>query len=143
MRSEHPIEPEFQLPDPLTLRLHRDGEIVFSSTKHWLHPLFDLEAFFAQGCDPAHTVLVDRITGRAAAFLVVKLGIRRLRTHVLSRLAIPILERHGIEVRCNETIEQVQCATEALLLETLEPEVACALLRERWERVKARLPDPG
>jgi hypothetical protein len=139
MRPDLLIEPEFQLPAPETLRLYFDGRVVFSSTKHWLHPLFDLETFFAQGCDPAGAVLLDRITGLGAAFLLANLGIRKLRTQVLSRLAVPVLERHGIDYRCNESIEKVACATEDLLLGIREPEVACALLRERWERARTRM----
>ena len=54
--------PDLDLPEPLTLRLYRDEAVVFSSEKHWLHPLFDLEAFFARGtCEPRRTRLVDRI----------------------------------------------------------------------------------
>jgi zinc transport system ATP-binding protein len=136
MEPEPPFEPEFHLPAPLTLRLYVEGKIIFSSEKHWLHPLFDLETLFAQGCDPSKTLLVDRITGRAAAFLVAHLGIRRLRTQVLSRLAIPVLERHNIEYRCVQTIARVACATEALLSEIQDQETAYAWLRDRWEQAK-------
>ena len=124
-----------ELPAPLTLRLYQDGEVVFSSEKHWLHPLFDLEAFFAQGgLDPAGTSLVDRVTGRAAAFLVVRLGIRDLRTLVLSRRAIPVLERYGVQYQCGEIIDRVQCATEDLLADIQDPEVAWTILQVRRAR---------
>lgn len=120
------------LPAPLTLRLYQGEEVLFSSEKHWLHPLFDLEDFFPQsGRDPARTRLVDRITGRAAAFLVVRLGIRELRTGLLSRRAIPVLERHGVQDRCGEEIDRVLCATEDLLAGIEDPEAAWALLQER------------
>ena len=121
-----------ELPAPLTLRLYQDAEVVFSSEKHWLHPLFDLEAFFAQGgLDPAGTRLVDRVTGRAAAFLVVRLGIRDLRTLVLSRRAIPVLERYAVQYECLETIDRVQCVTEDLLADIQDPEAAWTLLKKR------------
>ena len=106
-------ESALALPAPLTLRLYSGDEVIFSSEKHWLHPLFDLEGFFREsGQDPARTRLVDRITGRAAAFLVVRLGIRDLRTLVLSRRAIPVLERHGVRYQCRGTIDKVLCATD-------------------------------
>ena len=86
---------DLDLPAPLTLRLYEGAEVIFASEKHWLHPLFDLEAFFADsGRDPSRARLVDRITGRAAAFLVVRLGIRELRTGILSRRAIPVLDEN-------------------------------------------------
>ena len=92
MWNEPVLNPELHLPAPLTLRLFDGDGVIFSSERHWLHPLFDLEAFFAQGGqDPTRTRLVDRITGRAAAFLVARLGIPELHTLILSRRAIPIL----------------------------------------------------
>ena len=134
MRGDPSGGPE-SLPPPLTLRLYERGEVIFSSEKHWLHPLFDLEAFFAQsGRDPARTCLVDRVTGRAAAFLVVRLGIRELRTLVLSRRAIPVLEQHGVRYRCHEEVERVLCATEDLLAEIQDPESAWSLLQKRRAR---------
>ena len=124
-----------ELPAPLTLRLYQDAEVVFSSEKHWLHPLFDLEAFFAQGgLDPAGTRLVDRVTGRAAAFLVVRLGIRDLCTLVLSRRAVPVLEGAGVGYACQEEVERILCATEDLLAPIQDPEAAWALLQERRGR---------
>jgi zinc transport system ATP-binding protein len=127
-----------ELPAPLTMRLYAGAEVIFSSEKHWLHPLFDLEDFFLQsGRDPAATCLVDRITGRAAAFLVVRLGIRELRTLVLSRRAIPVLERHGVRFCCREQVDRVLCATEDLLADTQDPEAAWSLLQARRARARS------
>ncbi len=120
------------LPAPLTLRLYAGDEVIFSSDRHWLHPLFELETYFGQsGQDPARTRLVDRITGRAAAFLVARLGIPELHSLLLSRRAIPVLEHHGIRYRCDELVDQVACKTEELLADTQDPEVAWSLLQER------------
>ena len=125
-------DPGLWLPAPLTLRLFDGDEVIFSSDKHWLHPLFDLEAFFAQsGQDPVRTRLVDRITGRAAAMLVARLGIPELHTLILSRRAIPILARYGIRYRCGELVDRVACATEDLLGEIQDLEAAWSLLQER------------
>ena len=118
---------ELDLPEPLTLRLRRGGEVLFTSEKHWLHPLFDLEAFLAH-VETAGTLLEDRVTGRAAAFLVVRLGIPELRTRVLSRRAVPVLERHGVRYRCREEVERVLCATEDLLADVEDPEAARTIL---------------
>jgi len=123
------------LPAPLTLQLYAGTEAIFSSEKHWLHPLFDLEAFFSESAqDPAQTHLVDRITGRAAAFLVARLGIKELHTLILSRRAIPVLERCAIQYRCGEVIDKVACATEDLLADILDLEAAWSLLQERRAR---------
>jgi zinc transport system ATP-binding protein len=141
VRGEVPDERE--LPAPLTLRLYQGPEVLFSSDRHWLHPLFDLEGFFARtGQDPAATRLVDRITGRAAAFLVVRLGIRELRTLLLSRRAVPVLEQYGVRFRCRELVDRVTCATEDLLLDLQDPEAAWALLRERRLKALRTAPPP-
>jgi zinc transport system ATP-binding protein len=130
-----------RLPPPLTLRLYAGTEVIFSSDKHWLHPLFDLEAFFAQSDqDPARTRLLDRITGRAAALLVARLGIPELHTLILSRRALPILERYGIRYQCGELVDRVVCATEDLLAEIQDLETAWSLLQERRSRSQAVMP---
>ena len=64
-------DPGLRLPPPLTLRLYAGTEVVFASDKHWLHPLFELETYFKEtGVEPAGTLLVDRVTGRASAMLM-------------------------------------------------------------------------
>jgi hypothetical protein len=123
---------------PLTLRLYAGADVIFSSEKHWLHPLFDLETFFAQGDqDPTRTCLVDRITGRAAALLVARLGIPELHTSILSRRAIPILKQYNIQYRCGERVDRVTCATEDLLADIQDPEAAWAFLQERRYRIQS------
>ena len=129
MRNEHPGP---RLTAPLTLRLYAGTDLLFSSEKHWLHPLFDLEAFFAQsGWVPAQTRLVDRITGRAAAFLVARLGIRELHSLILSRRAIPVLEQYGIRFSSDELVDRVACVTEDRLADTQDLEAVWSLLQER------------
>jgi zinc transport system ATP-binding protein len=136
--DEPVLDPGLHLPAPLTLRLFDGDKVIFSSERHWLHPLFDLEVFFAQGGqDPTRTRLVDRITGRAAAFLVARLGIPELHTLILSRRAIPILARYGVWYRCGELVDRVTCATEDLLAETQDLETAWSLLQERRSRSHA------
>jgi zinc transport system ATP-binding protein len=130
-----PWDPDLDLPAPWTLRLFLDGRVVFASDRHWLHPLFDLEDFLAgSGLDPAAARLVDRVTGRAAAFLVARLGIRALDTRVLSLQAVPVLEAHGVACRWRERVDRVACMTEDLLAGVQDPEAAWTLLRERRAR---------
>jgi zinc transport system ATP-binding protein len=135
VKDEPLSDPGLHLPAPLTAQLYAGTEVIFSSEKHWLHPLFDLDAFFAESIqDPARTRLVDRLTGRAAAFLVARLGIKELHTLVLSRRAIPVLEQYAIHYRCGEVIDKVACATEDLLADIQDLEAAWSLLHERRAR---------
>jgi zinc transport system ATP-binding protein len=136
---EPPLHQALDLPAPLTLRLFSNRTPLFSSEKHWLHPLFDLEAFLAQeGRSPAGTLLVDRVTGRAAAFLLARLGIPQLRTGILSRRALPVLKRHGIAFQALEMVDRIACATEDQLLDVEDGETAYLLLQERRARAGAR-----
>ena len=130
--------PAFELPAPLTLRLYRQEAVLFSSEKHWLHPLFDLEAFLAKGHDPAGTLLVDRITGRAAAFLMARLGLPRLHTGILSRRAIPVLEQYGIAFQAGAIVDQIACATEEELGGVEDLDTAYGLLEARRNRAMGK-----
>jgi zinc transport system ATP-binding protein len=131
-------EPAPDLPGPLTLRLLAPDRVLFSSDRHWLHPLFELEAFLAQGSvNPAGTLLLDRITGRAAAILMARLGIPQLHTGLLSRRAIPVLERHGIGFRAAAIVEKIDCATEDQLQAIEDLDLAYGLLQERRVRSQA------
>ena len=135
---ERSASASLHLPEGVTMQLLAGEEVVFSSGRKWLHPLFDLEPFFASGpVRPAQTRLVDRITGRAAAFLVVRLGIPRLGTLVLSRRAIPVLQRFGVEHECGEVVDRVKCATEDLLAEVEDVEAAWSILQARRARALA------
>ena len=137
MKDEPLLGSRLPLPAPLTLRLYAGDEVIYSSDSHWLHPLFELEAFFAQsGQDPAQTRLVDRVTGRAAAFLVARLGIPELHSLLLGRRAIPVLEHCGIRYRCDKLVDQISCVTEELLAETQDLEAAWSLLQERRFRLR-------
>jgi zinc transport system ATP-binding protein len=123
----------------LTLKLLRGETVLFTSERHWLHPLFDLEAFLGEGGgSPDGTLLVDRITGRAAACLMARMGLPRLHTGLLSRLAIPILERHGIAFQAQELVERIACATETQLEFIEDLETAYGLLQARRDRALPR-----
>jgi Domain of unknown function (DUF1893) len=124
--------PELGLPAHLTLQLFEGDEAIFSSGKHWLLPLFDLDEFFDQsGHDPARTRLVDRVTGRAAALMVARLGIPELHTLLLSRRAIPVLEQHGIRYGCRELVDQILCTTETLFDQDQDLDAVWSHLQER------------
>ena len=132
VRDEVRRAPELGLPAHLTLQLFEGDEVIFSSGKHWLLPLFDLEEFFAQGgLDPARTLLVDRVTGRAAALMVARLGIKELHTLVLSRRALPVLEQHGIRGTCRELVDHILCTTETLFDQDQDLDAVWSHLQER------------
>ncbi|MEI7942255.1 MAG: DUF1893 domain-containing protein [Candidatus Riflemargulisbacteria bacterium] len=146
-----------KLPEGITLQLYlafpgvdsSSWEVLFSSTKKWLHPLFELEEFLA-----SHTIeiinnkctfefgnglkvsssdlfLRDTVIGRAAAVLITRMGINRLGANLISRLAIPLLQEHSVQFEAIKTIDAIDCMTENLLKDYSDYEEAYAVLAER------------
>lgn len=119
----------------VTLRVHYDDRQVFSSVGKWLHPLFELEEFLSTVSYPLQGVLVeDKIVGKAAALLLVRLGIRRVKAGVLSELAKAVLERYDVRFSFTTIVERIDCRTEILLSDVEDPEQAYRILKARAGR---------
>ena len=115
-----------------TLEVWRDGTCVFHSDERWLHPLRALAAYLeASAVEPAALTVCDKVTGRAAALLLAGLGIRRLRTEVLSEPGREVLDRFGFDYTAATRVPAIACATERLLADTLDPAAAWTLVRQR------------
>ena len=115
-----------------TLTVTLDGKTIFTSAARWLHPLFELERFLdSTPCDRARLVVKDKIVGRAAAMLLVRLGIRRVQAGILSLPGREVLEAHAVQFEYGELVARIECQTEELLLRETDLERAYALLAER------------
>jgi hypothetical protein len=154
-----------KLPESITMQLYlRDnnsdnlsGEILFSSSKRWLHPLFELDEFLAIHTKSSskdfrtfefeggiHAVssdlfLRDRVIGRAAAFLILRMGIRHIETDIVSRSALPLLKENSIAIETIETIDTTNCLTEDLLKDNLKHEEAYKILTEQRAKALERI----
>jgi hypothetical protein len=119
----------------VTLRVYHGQREVFSSIGKWLHPLFELEEFLrASSHHPRSLRAEDKIVGKAAALLLVRLGIRRVKAGVMSRLGRDVLERHRVQYSAGQTVERIDCRTEILLAEVEDPEQAYRIVRARAQR---------
>jgi zinc transport system ATP-binding protein len=115
-----------------TLEAHANGEVIFHSEGRWLYPLFELEAFLGAGAYEAPQLVVhDKIVGRAAALLLVRLGVGGVRAGVLSALGQEMLEEHEVPHAYEKLVERIDCRTEELLREVTDPDAAYALIRAR------------
>jgi hypothetical protein len=133
MRRDIPF-PGPDLPAGVTCQYRVGDRVLFASGRRWLHPLFDLgDHLGAAKADP-QGLLVDTIIGRGAAFLIARLGLANVRTRLVSRLAIPVLDAHGVAWSAGAEVERVLCATEAELADVTDVEEACRLLARRRER---------
>ena len=120
--------------EPSLELLHR-GEIVFRSHGHWLHPLFDLEDFLATESYPLDEVLLrDKIIGKAAALLIVRLGIRQVEAGMLSWLGESTLKANRVQYTFKRSVERISCQTEELLKDQNDPDEAHRILAKRAGR---------
>jgi zinc transport system ATP-binding protein len=120
------------MPTTHSLVVHCDGDIVFSSDGHWLHPLFELETFLGGwNGNPARLAVTDKIVGRAAALLIVRLGVGRVHAGLLSRLGREALEQHHLPHTWDRLVDRIVCRTEELLAGEHDPERAHEMLRRR------------
>ncbi len=108
------------------------SEPVYRSEGKWLHPLFDLLESSRPGrVDGGELFLRDRIIGRAAAFLILRSGIRDAWGDRASDGAIALVVAAGARFGWTERIEAIGCQTESLLRDVDDPELAWQLLLER------------
>ncbi len=120
-----------------SLIVSHNSKIIFTSNRHWLYPLFEFEDFLKQNPYNANELFIrDKIAGRAAACLLVNLGIRKCHIELISDRAIPIFEKHGVEFIYDQKVEQIQCRTETLISAEMSISDAYLFLRKRAGRVK-------
>jgi hypothetical protein len=118
------------------------GEPLYVSSGKWLHPLFDL--LDAQPSDPAiasagDLFLRDRVIGRAAAFLILRAGIRHAWADVVSDGALSLFAAQGAFLGGTERVAAIGCMTEDLLRDVDDPDLAWALLLARRQTALAAL----
>jgi hypothetical protein len=115
-----------------------DAPPIYVSDGKWLHPLFGLLELLApeSAAIEARSRLVsagelflrDRVIGRAAAFLILRAGIRNAWADVVSDGALDLFEASGASLAGGERVPAIGCRTESLLRDVRDAEVAWALL---------------
>ncbi len=107
--------------------------MIFEHGGTWLHPLFALEAYLDLHPELPRGMLVirDRIIGRAAAFLALRLGIHKVHAEILSARAVSLYACRGQSLIGDKLVERIDCMTEDLLADISDPDEAWAILCER------------
>ena len=63
----------------VNFEVYFDDKLIFQSNNHWLHPIFELENQLRNmDVKPDMLQVRDKIIGRAAALLLVRLGIKKI-----------------------------------------------------------------
>jgi hypothetical protein len=118
-----------------TLTVLHESTPIFTSHGKWLHPLFELEEYLADHAfQPANLLLQDKIVGKAAALLILRLGFRTVHAGILSRLGEAVLQHYGIAYSYEQLVDRIYCQTEELLATVEDPEAAYQLVKVRAGR---------
>lgn len=121
--------------EKITLRIIQNGQSIFQSDRRWLMPLFDFEVFLRDHPqDSAALEFHDKVIGKAAALLMIRLGAASVHGDVMSRLACDILDRHPIPYTYKTLVDRIDCQTEEILLTIDDPDEAYLILAERAHR---------
>jgi hypothetical protein len=122
-----------------SLEAWQGERIAFASSGRWLHPLLELERFLlASRTDPASLVLHDKIVGRAAALLIIRLRIPEVRAGLLSRLGERALRSAGVRCTYAALTDRIDCQTEEILENVDDPEEAHRIVIERARAAASR-----
>ena len=107
MRPNNPDPGPPQPENEETLRLEKDGAVLFSSRKHGIKPLVECLAEFCGKIEDG--IITDKVVGTAAARLIGASGICvRVRTGLISKSARRRLEESGIGVEARREADFIR-----------------------------------
>lgn len=114
-----------------------DSHVLFSSNGKWLYPLFDLEDYLEDHPGLLKNATIwDKVIGRAAALLILRLGGNRVHGVLMSELGAETLEKAGVAHSFDTLVPRIACQTEEILKDIIDPDEAYKILCERAGRCK-------
>ena len=117
-----------------SLEVYAGDELIFFSDRNWVYPLLDLDRFLASSTPPrGELIACDKVVGKAAAMIMVYLGINRVHALMMSELARDFLAGRGIPYDYDHLVPRIQCRTEELLKDTEDPADAHRMIKQRAE----------
>jgi len=119
----------------LTLCVVNAGQIVFTSKDKGIVPLYkaitDRPAVFCAA------VVADKVIGKAAAMILVGLGVGEVDTEVISKPAEAVLANAGVAVHYRQLVERIEnrtgtglCPAESLAMDAANVEELLPRVRE-------------
>ena len=118
-----------------TLQIYKDGELLFSSDREGLLPLVDYLESTKE--NRPEVVILDRVTGNAAAMLAILAGCVELHSRTASQMAVETLKKYPIRCYFARIVPYIQqpenelmCPTEELSLGKTPGEFYQALLEK-------------
>lgn len=120
------------------LKIFSSGTQIFYSESKWLHPIFEFESFLATYEGPRENLSAyDTAIGKAAAVLLIRLGIKQIHGELVSELAVKYAESFSGEIilTWDTLVDRLMCQTENQLENLTDSDEMYYLLRQRAKRV--------
>lgn len=137
------LEYKKPLPQNTTLQLFNNDELIFSDSGKWLHPLFSLENFLQSYTGPSDNLCIhDTAVGKAAAVLMLRMGIKKIYANLASKLAENFIQQYNQENNTDvlfeytNLVDRLLCATENQLESLSDINQMYVLLRQRAKLVQ-------
>lgn len=111
---------------------------IFYSKSKWLHPIFEFEDFLKTYKGPRENLTAwDSAIGKAAAVLLIRLGIKQLHGELVSELAVKYAEAElgKGKITWDTIVERLMCQTEIQLEGLTDSDEMYYLLRQRAKLV--------
>lgn len=128
------------------LNIYKDEALFFSSQSKWLHPIFEFEDFLkkenaknnTQPCSEMLNLTAhDSAIGKAAAVLLVRLGIKKMHGDLVSSLAVDYVTKTlGKDcITYDKLVDRLMCQTENILDSLTDVDEMYYILRQRADKV--------
>jgi hypothetical protein len=147
IREENPLENRdlalaaFALQKGYSLVLVKGGKLIAAKEGRGIRPL--LELVEERGGELQGASLADKVVGRAAAFLAAYVGLAGIYTRIISKPALDVLRKYGIEVAFAHQVPAILnrqktglCPMETLSATFKEPGEAPGKIRERLQELQ-------
>lgn len=123
-----------------TCVLYKDN-VVYTSKERGVKPL--LEFINNYTCLKDFSA-ADKVVGKGAAFLYVLLKVKAVYAEIISKPALKILEEHGIEVFCKDTVTAIKnrsgdgfCPIESAVLNIENPSEALNIIKATLKKLSS------
>ena len=121
--------------------LCRDADLI----EKYQRGIFPLLELLEDGADHTGYSAADKIVGRAAAFLFVRLGVRAVYGAVMSKGAVSVLSEHGIAAEYSTLTEGIRnragtgsCPMELAVQGIADPAEVYAALRRKADELRGK-----
>ena len=128
------------------LNIYNGNTLLFTSQSKWLHPIFEFEDFLkeedqksdALPCtEMLNLTAHDSAIGKAAAVLLVRLGIKKMHGDLVSSLAVDYVTKTlGKDcITYDKLVDRLMCQTENILDSLTDVDEMYYILRQRADKV--------